>query len=114
MAFVRVYAPAAILAACIFILALSLKSLNMDEHEPVAVVFPPGVDAAEAIARVLAAGGQPLRAGAFDNIIVARSEEADFRAGLHRQGAWLLLDPIFAGCVGIVPLPSAPATDEGQ
>ena len=66
--------------------------------QPVAVVFAPGVSLDDALGRVMAAGGLPLRAGRFGNVLVARSDRDDFADNLQKQGAWLLLDPILAGC----------------
>lgn len=74
--------------------------------EPVAAVFAPGTTLAEAMARVSAAGGTPLRGGPFANIVVAKSAHSDFAASLHRHGAWLLLDPLLAGCADPRRLPS--------
>lgn len=66
--------------------------------QAVAIVFAPGVTFDDALGRVMAAGGLPLRAGAFGNVVVARSDRGDFAGNLQKQGAWLLLDPILAGC----------------
>lgn len=75
----------------------------MNGRDPIAVVFGPGTSAAEAVGRVVAAGGMPVRGGAFGNIVVARSDSGDFRSALRRNGAWLLLDPVFAGCADTRP-----------
>ncbi|CAO3407692.1 hypothetical protein [Azospirillum largimobile] len=69
--------------------------------DTVAAVFAPGTTLAEAMERVLAAGGTPLRGGPFTNIVVARSAHPDFAASLHQHGAWLLLDPLLAGCADL-------------
>jgi len=77
-----------------------------DSGEPVAAVFAPGTTLAEAMDHVLAAGGVPLRGGPFANIVVARSDDPDFAVSLQLHGAWLLLDPILAGCADLRRLPS--------
>lgn len=80
-------------------LTLPLATVVLPEPgQPVAVVFAPGVTLADAMGRVTAAGGLPLGAGTFGNVVVARSDQGDFADNLQKQGAWLLLDPVLAGC----------------
>ncbi|HYD65734.1 hypothetical protein [Azospirillum sp.] len=93
--------PVFLLSAGVIGAPLALKGRAVDDHAPVAAVFGPGVSTTEALRRVIDAGGLPLRAGAFGNVIVARSDKEGFLSALHRQGAWLLLDPVFAGCADI-------------
>lgn len=71
---------------------------RLSSGDSVAVVFAPGVSVTEAAIRVVGAGGTPIRAGAFPNIIIARSDRPNFASDLYQQGAWLLLDPVLTGC----------------
>ncbi len=54
---------------------------------PVAVFFSPFADHDAAILRVAAAGGEILRHGAADTIIIARSDDPAFIGRLYRVGA---------------------------
>lgn len=98
--------------AAILLLLAAVPVLPMAAHappapgEPVAAVFAPGTSLPEAMRRVVDAGGTPLRGGPFGNVIVARSAHPDFAASLHRQGVWLLLDPVLAGCAAPGRMPS--------
>lgn len=93
-----VYLPALTLSMFMVAPALALKAGTLDARAPVAVVFGPGTPLSEAVGRVVAAGGLPLRSGAFGNIVVAQPDDEGFAADMYRRGAWLLLDPRFAGC----------------
>ena len=97
----RTYSPAFLLLIGLIGASLFLKGRAVADHTPVAAVFGLGVSTTEAVRRVIDAGGTPLRAGAFGNVIVARSDGEGFLSALRRQGAWLLLDPVFAGCADI-------------
>jgi hypothetical protein len=103
---IRSYLPA-ILLLLIGAAALPAAVSGAGEPtDPVAAVFAPGTTLAEAMGRVLAAGGTPLRGGPFANIVVAKSGHPNFAASLHQHGAWLLLDPLLAGCADPRRLPS--------
>ncbi len=103
---IRSYIPAVLLLVAGAAALPVAASGPGDPAEPVAAVFAPGTTLAEAMARVAAAGGIPLRAGPIANIVVARSAHPDFAASLYRHGAWLLLDPLLAGCADPRRLPS--------
>jgi hypothetical protein len=72
--------------------------------EPVLLVFPPGIGAAQALVGVLRAPGwQPLGAGRLGPLATARAIPAEGAAGLAAlrgaSGAWLILAaPGGAGC----------------
>lgn len=69
--------------------------------EPVAAVFAPWTGPEHALRAVAAADGAAVRAGAFDNVVIAVSDDPGFRDRLRAAGAWLLLDPkALAACLG--------------
>lgn len=55
--------------------------------DPVAVFFTPFSDSSAAFLRVASAGGEILRHGAVDSIIIARSDDPAFVERLYGAGA---------------------------
>lgn len=81
------------------LIALGVIRLAPAEGQPVAVIFPPGISADAALLRTAAAGGLIVRTGAWEGLVVARSEAPGFAAALYRAGAWLVLSAADAvGC----------------
>ncbi|KMO33326.1 hypothetical protein VQ03_25095 [Methylobacterium tarhaniae] len=76
---------------------------------PVAVLGPPGSGAAGTARIVAAAGGVLLRAGRFDSLLIAASDEPGFARRLYAAGAWLVVHPALAG--SCAPSFSPPPTD---
>lgn len=69
-----------------------------------AVIAPPGSTLADGINIVRAADGRLVQPGRFANIVIARSDRADFPDALRRAGAWAVIDaPSPGGC--LAPLP---------
>ncbi|MGU3361661.1 hypothetical protein ACLBWX_15115 [Methylobacterium sp. M6A4_1b] len=79
--------------AVIATLALPLGVLAVPMSETVAVIAPPGRDAAAIVAR---AGGTILRLGAGSNVLVVRAGSSGLVARLYASGAWLVVDARFA------------------
>jgi hypothetical protein len=77
--------------------ALPALSLAMPRSNVVAVVGPAQAAPAAMAVLVARAGGSLVRAGGFDNIVVATFEEPGFIGRLYAAGAWAVLDPIVAG-----------------
>ena len=49
---------------------------------------------------MVAAGGTPIRGGAFGNIMIARADDDGLPARLRKHGAWLVVDAIaLAACL---------------
>jgi hypothetical protein len=95
---VRSWLPAIVLGLASLV-ALAVTALAPAEGQPVAVFFPPGTTAENALLRTAAAGGLIIRDGAWEGAVVARSDEPGFAAALYRQGAWLVLSAAgVAGC----------------
>jgi hypothetical protein len=90
------YLPA-LLIALLGLAAAPLIALRPGPSGPVAVVFAPSVGGREAFARVVRAGGDPVAAGPFDNVIIA-SGDVGFRRAVAEAGAWLLLEGGTSGC----------------
>ncbi|TNC11995.1 hypothetical protein FF100_17280 [Methylobacterium terricola] len=103
--------PTAALALSLALLVPVLVALA-PRTGPVAVLGPPGAGAAEAARIVAAAGGVLLRAGRFDTLLVAASDEPGFARRLYAAGAWLVVHPAWAG--PCTPSPSPPSTDSGR
>ncbi len=67
--------------------------------QPVLAVFPPWWSRAEALQAMIAADGDLVSPGRWPDMLTAASSRAGLGKRLHRQGAWLLLDPRgLAGC----------------
>jgi hypothetical protein len=83
-----------------------MASAPADPRAGTAIVFAPWTSQAEAFARVGAAGGALVRAGAFPFIAVAIADEPEaFDRAVRAAGAWALVDPrALGGCL-------APETD---
>ena len=64
---------------------------------PVAAVFPPWRSAGSSFAAA-SSGGAVVRHGVWDFVIVVQAPD---RVALRDAGAWLLLDPLAAGCIGL-------------
>ena len=99
------FAPALLLAAVASI-SVSVMQLSgafggsLGALPQVAVVFPPWTDFGDAISRVAAADGRPVRQGLFGNIVIAAPNDTGFIAKLYDQGAMLVVDPIaLGGCL---------------
>ena len=104
---VSAYVPAAalFLASVVF---LSILLVKPQPGQPVlAVVYPPGVSAGEALRAITNTDALVLRQGLLGNILVVRSPATDFANRLYQSGALFVLDPISAfGCLtrGEAPL----------
>ncbi len=99
----------AVLAAWGAMFAAAVRAADLPDAASglVAVVFPPGITAEDGFARVLAAGGAPVRrtvpGGAA---LLAFAEAPGFAARLRDAGALLVLGdfpfgPVLAGCAGL-------------
>lgn len=104
----RAWLPAATL--CLLGLAPAVV-LGAQPQTPgrAAAVFPPWWSQAQVLA---AAGraGDITGVGALSNIVIAaapQGDEAGLAAALRREGAWLIMDPGFAGPCGPLPRQSA-------
>ena len=75
----------------------------------VAVLAPPGAGTAGAARIVAAAGGVLLRAGRFDTLLIAASDEPGFARRLYAAGAWLVVHPALAGPCAPSPTLSEPS-----
>jgi hypothetical protein len=56
-----------------------------------AVVFPPWLGEAGALARVIGAGGEVVGPSRFGNIVVAYAPDAGFSERVRSAGAWLTM-----------------------
>ncbi|KQP42304.1 hypothetical protein ASF49_00105 [Methylobacterium sp. Leaf104] len=79
--------------AVIATLVLPVGVMAVPMSETVAVIAPPGRDAAAIVAR---AGGTILRLGGWSNVLVVRAGSSDLVARLYASGAWLVVDARFA------------------
>jgi hypothetical protein len=89
--------PALLLLAVSFLGSVFLASRPGPTGSQVAVIFPPGTSADQAILAVAAADGEIVREGAWPGLIVARSDDPAFPARLHAQGALAVLNPVILG-----------------
>lgn len=64
---------------------------------PVAAVFPPWQSAGTSFAAASSVGAV-VRHGVWDFVVVVQAPD---RGALRAAGAWLLLDPLAAGCIGL-------------
>lgn len=96
--------PGALVARCmagvVLVLLCPLLVLAAPRGESVAVVGGPNSTPPELASIVAGAGGDILRAGGADNVIIARSKEPGFVLRLYAGGAWLVLDPIVTTLCG--------------
>lgn len=69
---------------------------------PVAIVFPPWTDGAQAVARSFAVGHRVLRSGRFSAIVVV-APTPDGQARSLPEGAWFSL--VLAGLAGCLDIP---------
>ena len=98
--------------ASLFALGLHEAALPPQRAGMVTVVFPPGFDAREMMARVVRADGRAVRETMFDNIWVVQSDRGGFVGRLEAAGAWAAFDPAafdpvdVAGCF-LLPLRSS-------
>ena len=94
------FLPAFGLALTTTLLLLVLGLRPGPAGSAVAAIYPPGTTSAEAFARVVAAGGTPIRGGAFANIMIARADDDILPSRLRAHGAWLVVDAIaLAACL---------------
>ena len=93
------FLPALLITLSSAVIAAS-ASLAAPPTGKVGVVFSPGLSGEDAQRRVVMAGGLPVSAGAFDNIVIAWAETADFQSNIREEGAWLIFDPQgLGGCL---------------
>lgn len=84
-------------------LAVSLGALaslprGQDGTTPVAIVFPPWIDASEAVARSFTAGHRVLRSGRLDAIVVVAPAMPGTETSPLPERAWFSL--VLAGLAG--------------
>jgi len=82
--------------------ALASLPRATDGTVPVAIVFPPWTDGAEAVARSFAAGHRVLRSGRFAAIVVV-APTPNGQAPSLPEGAWFSL--VLAGLAGCLDIP---------
>lgn len=89
---------------CLIVSFGALASLGRatDGAEPVAIVFPPWLDGAEAVALSFAAGHRVLRSGRLSSIVVVAPTLSGQAPSLPR-GAWFSL--VLAGLAGCLDSP---------
>jgi hypothetical protein len=89
---------------CLLVSFGALASLPRatDGTVPVAIVFPPWIDGAEAVARSFAAGHRVLRSGRFGAIVVV-APTPNGQAPSLPEGAWFSL--VLAGLAGCLDIP---------
>lgn len=64
-----------------------------------AVVFPMNTSSEDSFVKIIKANGKPVRHGYFENIIIATSNNDNFKENLQNEGAILTFSPfIFGGC----------------
>lgn len=96
-----------LLASLLLLPALSLRTPAAGQE--VALLFPPGTSAEAGLAAVAAADGLAVRAGGFDNLLVARFPSDLGWTALWRLGALAAIDPAVAGaCAAFLRPASAP------
>lgn len=84
-------------------LVLPVGLMAAPTSETLAVVGPPGRDAAAIVA---GAGGTILRMGGWSNVLVVQAGSPGLVARLYASGAWLVIDARFAA--GCDPTPRFP------
>ena len=89
------------------VLTLPLLSLRAPAAgQEVALLFPPGTTATESLRAVAAAEGLAVRAGGFDNLMIARFSQDLNWASVWDMGALAALDPAVAGaCAALLKSP---------
>jgi hypothetical protein len=89
---------------CLLVSFGALASLPRatDGTVPVAIVFPPWIDGAEAVARSFASGHRVLRSGRFTAIVVV-APTLSGQAPALPKGAWFSL--VLAGLAGCLDTP---------
>lgn len=89
---------------CLLVSIGALASLPQaaDGAEPVAIVFPPWTDGAEAVAQSFAAGHRVLRSGRFSAIVIV-APTLNGQAPALPKGAWFSL--VLAGLAGCLDIP---------
>lgn len=81
-------------------LAMLLLSLRPPGSEQVGVLFPPWATFEEVAVAVGEAGGRLIRAGSFDNLVVAHAASPQFAEKIAEAGAWAVFDPlVLGGCL---------------
>ena len=72
----------------------------------VAAIFSPWTSGDDAFARAVVAGGQVIRQGATDTILVVHGDDPRLIDRLYAAGAWAVIDPVaFGGCLVKWPQP---------
>lgn len=65
-----------------------------------AVVFSPDTTREQAMSQVIESGGYPIRAGAFDFIVIAAAPQSDFQSSVKGHGALFSFSPLIkGGCI---------------
>ncbi len=66
----------------------------------IGIMFSPGVSGEEAIRRTMRAGGSFVAPGAYENILVAWSQDTGFQQRIRQEGAWIVFDTrALGGCL---------------
>lgn len=68
-----------------------------DAYGVYAYIFPPTNSFESNIRQTIQANAIPVRAGLFHNIVIVRTKDPNFKQNALASGAWLVIDPIFAG-----------------
>jgi len=93
-------AAAALLLAIAGAMPIAWLQARPHDLREVAVIFAPWTTPDAVLARVRAADGLIVRAGAFSGIVVVHGDSPELASRLYRAGAWAVLDPIaFGGCL---------------
>lgn len=77
-------------------------------NKPLIVMFAPGTSGDDALARIAAAGGRPLRTVVGQSVWLFQDEDGAVGQRLRAQGAWAVMAPpplaaLASGCAGLGP-----------
>ena len=93
-----------LLLSCSFLIMMlgvifyaSLRPEKENPNAQYAVIFLPSTSHIETFVNVINAGGLPIRSGAFDFIIIASSDDPDFRKKIEDRKPWLVISAIIKG-----------------
>lgn len=81
-----------VMAALPLLAAVGARAVPAADAQALSVIFPPGMAAAEAVARIVEAGGLPLAGTGLPGVWLVRSPAEGLPGRLYGMGAWLVLD----------------------